>query len=133
MDELDDIFTRGNTLDAKLLTDLIKPYLVIDLDDDNRVVLNEAGYELTAENQILLYLLSRKALLKKGLIDEEGITPATIISLSGLKGGTVHPALKSLRTKGLVTTRNSLYIIPNHQLYKLKKRLLKEGEAKDGR
>lgn len=131
MVELDEVFTRGSELDTQLLAGLIQPYLVIDLDDDNRVVFNEAGHEETIENRILLFLLARKALLKKGLIEEEGISPSLIISGTGLKPGTVHPTLKSLKAKGLLVATNGLYLVPNYQMYKLKKRLLK-GDLSDG-
>lgn len=126
-DPLDQIFTNEKEIDPQLLADMLKPYLKIST-DNNAMIYTDLGSDLPLSSKIILFLLVRKALKFRDKIKEEEISPAEIIDKTSLKGGSVHPTLKSLREHGLVISKSGKYFIPNYQLAKIKNTFNLGGE-----
>lgn len=118
-DPLEEIFTNEKEIDPQLLVYILKPYVRINV-DTNAVFYTDSGSSLQILNKIILFLVARKALKFKDRIEDEAVSPAEIISETGLKDGSVHPTLKSLREQGLVIVKSSKYFIPNYQLNRIK-------------
>jgi hypothetical protein len=122
MSELKQLFTSGADLDKKLLAETLLSFVSID-PEIKKVYFTEAGHELSTENKTLTFLLGYKAMFGEKLIPSEKVAPALIIEELGFKRGTVHPLLKRLRSKGLVSASNGQYTVPNYQILIIKKRL----------
>lgn len=118
-DPLEEIFTNEKEIDPQVLADILKPYVRINV-DTNAIFYTDSGLSLQILNKIVLFLVARKALKFKDKIEDEAASPAEIISETGLKEGSVHPTLKSLREQGLVVVKNGKYFIANYQLNKIK-------------
>lgn len=120
MDALDKIFTNQRDVDIDTLAEILEPYIRINIEDSS-IFLIEAGVKLPIHEKLMLFLLARKVLKIKNLIEGEGISPTELISETQLKEGSVHPGLKLLRSKGLVVVKNGKYMIPNYQVIEIKK------------
>jgi hypothetical protein len=121
MSELKSLFTASDDLDQKLLLEILVPFLVIN-GENKKIYFNEKGHQQTNEGKVILSLLAYKAMYVEKIIPSEEVSPVALISLFGFKRGTIHPLLKKLREKGLVTAINGKYTIPNHRLYDIKQR-----------
>jgi DNA-binding transcriptional ArsR family regulator len=119
MDALDKIFTNQKDINPEILAELLEPYIRINV-EDNSTFLIEGGINLPVHEKLLLFLLARKVLKIKELVEGEGISPNDLVEETQLKEGSVHPGLKLLREKGLVVAKNGKYIVPNYQVLKIR-------------
>lgn len=118
--ELDDLFVDGKEIDKKLVGEILRPYLKI---DKNTCEIRPLGpwNDAKAYIKMLIYLMARKAMVAWGLNIEEAASNAEIISNTGLKKGTVHPAVKQLyEERTLEKTKEKKYYVPNHAVEKVK-------------
>lgn len=129
-DPLDDIFTNEQEVDPKMLAEILRPFVKINV-ESNAVIFTEEGFSLPVTHKVLLFLVVRKALKFRNKVDLEEVSPAEIISETGLKTGSVHPALKFLREKGLVMSKNGKYFLANYQLIKIKSMFCQGREKND--
>ena len=120
-DELEALVVSGKDVDRKLVADILAPYVRLDKDVLNIRPL-EAWNELKAQPKILIYLLSRKAMLALDFsLIAEGGTPSEVANDTGLKQGTVNPALRGLLGDRLVAQdKDGRYFIPNHAIERVK-------------
>jgi hypothetical protein len=121
-DELDDLLVSGEEMDRKLVAEILSPYLKIDKETCNLRPLSSWD-ELKAYIKILLFLIARKAMKALGLgLPEEAALPAEVIRGTGLKSGTVYPALRFLldRHRVVEQTADGKYYIPSHAIEKAK-------------
>ena len=126
--ELESLLVSGKELDRKLVADILSPYLRIDKDTcDIRPLI--AWGEVKAYIKILLYLLARKAMIALGLdLPEESASATEIMRNTGLKKGTVNPALRALFEDRIVEqSKERRYYIPNHAIEKVKT-IISEGK-----
>lgn len=126
-EELESLVVSGKDIDRKLVTEILTPYLRLDKDACNIRPL-ETWDQLKAWQKILLYLLARKAMAALGFnIAEEAATPTEVATDTGLKQGTVNPALRALTTDDRLTQWNEggRYFIPNHAIERVKAMLIK--------
>ncbi len=118
--ELDDLFVDGEEIDRGLLVEVLAPYIRI---DKNTCEIRPLGpwNDAKAYIKILIYLLARKAMVAWGMNVEEAASNIEITSNTGLKKGTVHPAVRQLyNKKTLEQTKEHKYYVPNHSTEKVK-------------
>lgn len=127
-DPLDDIFTNEQEVDPNLLAGILKPFVKINPEKKIVIFTTKAGVALPISSKILLFLIARKALKFKGKIENEEISPTEIIKETGLKDGSVHPTLKTLKEKGFLIAKEGKYFIPNYQLVNIKKLFSRKEE-----
>lgn len=85
--------------------------------ESGRLVLSPGYGSLDAARKVLCVLLARKAALLLKLSEDEAVTNAEMMQLSGLVPGTVAPMLKRLRELRLVAQDSQkAYLVPNVQL-----------------
>ena len=125
-DPLDKIFTTESEINPKILAEILGLFVRINSEDQS-IFFTSEGTSLPTRNKLLLFLIAKKALKYREKIKVEEISPNEIINEIGIKAGTVHPALKSLRDEGLVLSKGGKYFVPNYLLDKVKKKLVKEG------
>src|SRR5689334_1947060 len=125
-DPLDMLFEDREVLDRAILAQAILPYAR--LNSNGEIVLIEKWHELNLQRKILVYMLARKALRIKGLLneDEEPVSSAKIEADTGITGNSVRPSMKKLvdmrfvkPTKG----KESTYFVPDHAVIKVNKYL----------
>ena len=118
--ELDDLFVDGKEIDKKLVAEILSPYIQIDKNTCEIRPLRPWN-DAKAYIKILIYLLARKAMIAWGLNIEEAASNAEIISNTGLKSGTVYPAVRRLyNEKTLEQTKEQKYYVLNHAVEKVK-------------
>lgn len=76
-DPLEDIFVDGDSINRKIVGDLLEPYLQIDQDSGSFYPTD--GYkELNSEDKILVTLTAQKAKEIRGVIESSAVGPSEI-------------------------------------------------------
>lgn len=119
--ELEDLVISGKELNKKLVAEVLSPYLRLDKDVCGIRPLGSWN-ELNANEKILLYLIARKAMRAVGFaLGEEGATANEVIHETGLKKGTVYPALRNLLNDRMVDqSKDKRYSVPNYAIERIK-------------
>ena len=127
-DELEGLLVSGKEVDKKLVAEILVPYLRIDKETCDIRPLSSWS-DLKTNIKILLYLIARKAMVAKGLpLSEERASATEIMQKTGLKKGTVNPALRNLfKARVIEQSKDKKYYIPNHALEKVKV-MISEGQ-----
>jgi DNA-binding MarR family transcriptional regulator len=120
-DELESLVVSGKDMDRRLVAEILTPYVRLDRDGCNIRPLEDWS-KLKAQAKILLYLLSRKAMLALDFgLPIEGATAGDVANDTGLKKGTVNPALRELLSDRLIDqAKDGRYFIPNHAIERVK-------------
>ncbi len=120
-DELESLLVSGKEIDQRLVTEILSPYIRIDKETCDIRPLSAWG-NVKAYVKILLYLVARKAMVALNMdLPEESTSATEIMHSTGLKKGTVNPALRVLFGNRIVEqTKERRYYIPNHALEKVK-------------
>jgi len=120
-DELEKLLVSGKEIDKKLVAEILSPYLRIDKDTCDIRPLSKWG-DVRVSPKILLYLLARKAMVALGLeLPDESASATEIMHNTGMKKGTVNPALRVLFEDRVVEqTKERRYYIPNHAIERVK-------------
>lgn len=120
-DELESLLVSGRELDKKLVAEILKPHLRIDKETCDIRPLSSWS-DLKANTKILLYLVARKAMVALGLpLPEERASATEIMQKTGMKKGTVNPALRNLfEDKVIEQCEDRKYYIPNYAIEKVK-------------
>lgn len=121
----DELFTKADEVDPAELVSLLKPYVRIN-EESNLIFFTDEGYCLSLTDKIALFLLAKKVLRLVGKIEAEETSPKEIITETKLSRGSVHPTLKRLLESRIIVGSGGKYFVPNHQIPKLKIKLLKE-------
>ena len=121
MNELEGLVVSGKEMDRKLVGEILAPYVRLD-GDTCKIRPTEAWHRLKASQKILAYLLSRKAMIALDFaLEAEGAVAGEVASDTGLKTGTVNPALRGLLSDRLVDQgKDSRYFIPNHAIERIR-------------
>jgi DNA-binding transcriptional ArsR family regulator len=103
------------------VVEILAPYLRIDKETCDIRPLS-AWSDLKADIKILLYLIARKAMVALGLpLSEERASATEIMQKTGMKKGTVNPALRILyEDKVIDQSEDRKYFIPNYAIEKTK-------------
>lgn len=131
-DELEKLLVSGKEIDKKMVAEILEPFLKIDKETCDIRPLSSWG-EVKAYNKILLYLLARKAMKALGLeIDDESASATEIIQNTGLKKGTVNPALRGLFDGRVVAQdKERKYFVPNYAIEEVKS-MINKGKSERG-
>lgn len=124
--ELEALVVSGKEMDRKLVADMLEPYLRLDKDTCSIRPL-ESWYALKAYLKILLYLVARKAMMALDFnLPLEAASAGDVANNTGLKTGTVNPALRGLLDDRVVNQDDEgRYFVPNHAIEKIKSMLRK--------
>ncbi len=116
-DELDDLFVDENAvIDKKLMKDLLLPYMRI---SNSGVIIPEQKFlELGNKEKVSLFLLARKAMYLRGMIDDEKSGPTEISESIDIPLGSAKHTCASM--KNIFDSKEGKYFIPNFNLAKLK-------------
>jgi hypothetical protein len=134
MAALDDIFVSGKELDAELLGTALKPLLRID-EDALQIRPLRAWRTLSAKGKIGAYLLARKAMVARGLLEDDRASPTEVIQNVGLPEGTVHPTLKRMyesRPQLLQRDSESKYSVPGWAVHDVVDLISSESGGRNG-
>lgn len=126
-DELEELVVSGKDLDRRLVASMLSPYLR--LDRDECAIRPLASWSnLQANSKILLYLLARKAMVALDFpLDIEGATTTEVINNTGIKEGTVKPALRRLLGDNIIAqSKDRRYFVPNYAIERIKSILSKD-------
>lgn len=121
-DELEKLLVSGKEIDKKMVAEILEPFLKIDKETCDIRPLSSWS-DLRAKTRILLYLIARKAMVALGLpLAEERASATEIMQKTGMRKGTVNPALRSLLEDDrlLEQSEDKKYYIPNHALERVK-------------
>jgi len=124
-DELEALVVDGQELDRKLVAQILSPY--VRLDRAARDIRPLDGWDsLNAKQQILVYLLARKAMVALDFgLEEEGATPTEVSEETGLKSGTAKPRLRTLLSDRVISQdQRKRYFVPNYALAKVRQLLV---------
>jgi len=120
-DELESLLVSGKEIDKKLVAEMLEPYIRIDRETCDIRPLSSWS-DLKANIKVLLYLIARKAMVALGLpLPEERASATEIMQKTGMKKGTVNPALRYLfEDRVLEQSEDRKYYVPNHAIEKVK-------------
>ena len=120
-DELEKLLISGKEIDKKMVGEILEPFLRIDKDTCDIRPLSSWS-DLKANIKILLYLIARKAMVALGLpLSEERASATEIMQKTGMKKGTVNPALRNLfEDRVIEQSEDRKYYVPNHAVEKVK-------------
>ena len=120
-DELESLLVSGKEIDRKLVAEILSPYLKIDKETCDIRPLSSWS-DLKANIRILLYLIARKAMVALGLpLSEERASATEIMQKTGMKKGTVNPALRVLSQDRIIQqNEDRKYYVPNHAIERVK-------------
>ncbi|MBC8275203.1 MAG: hypothetical protein H8E40_09585, partial [Chloroflexi bacterium] len=115
MAELEDLVVSGTELDKKLVAETLMPYLQLDKDSCD-IRPTEEWEELSQEQKIVAYLLARKAMVALRFeLTAEAAKASEVVQATGLKSGTVYPALRSLLANRIINqSQDRRYFVPSY-------------------
>lgn len=130
MAELKDLIVSGEELDKELVAEILASY--VRLDKDKCTIRPTEGWtQLSEEQKILVYLLARKAMVALSFnLTIERATASEAVQDTGVKKGTVHPALRKLRGDRLLEqSKDGRYFVPTYAIPRIKS-ILSEKKLK---
>lgn len=130
-EELEKLLVSGKELDKKLVAEILEPYLRIDKETCDIRPLNTWN-NLLAYVRILLYLIARKAMIALELpLPEEKASATEIMQKTGLRKGTVNPALRKLfQDRVIEQSEDKKYYIPNYALERVKSMITERQQSR---
>ena len=115
-DPLEALLLDADEVDRARLASALAGVLGLDT-KTGRVVLKPGFAHLDVRRKILAFLLGQKVAVLLGKADNEQVAPKDLIGSTGMPSGSVHPALKDLREKRVVSVTNSgAYYVAAHQV-----------------
>ena len=121
-EELESLLVSGREIDKKLVREILSPFLRIDKETCDIRPLSSWN-DLRAKTRILLYLIARKAMVALGLpLTEERASATEIMQKTGMRKGTVNPALRSLLEDDrlLEQSEDRKYHVPNYAIERVR-------------
>ncbi|MCK4647369.1 hypothetical protein KAT24_00370 [Candidatus Pacearchaeota archaeon] len=127
VDELDEIFVNKNIpINKKLLVEILKSFVTID--EEGMIDFKEDYEKLSYWKKILIYLLCKKALTSRKIIDKEYANPKEI-SENAMIGESAAKKISNNETiKRLTKKTKEGYFIQNYNLKKIKDIILGKEE-----
>lgn len=119
---LEDLLVDEEQLNEELLANTVGEYVNIGKDSGN-LVPKEVYNDLNSKEKTVVALLAQKARFELGMAEEEWLTPSDLSELSGVKKGTIYPAVRDLADKGVVRDEDGEYMIPSVKVEQAKKYL----------
>ena len=120
---LEDLFSDAGPFDESAVVKAIMPFITIQK-NTNEVFFKES--DLTVDERILVYGLTKKLLKTKGVIENDLITALEFHKKTGIKKGSVDPMFKKLKDSGMLVGKKE-YEIPNHKVSEIIKLITKKA------
>jgi hypothetical protein len=120
---LEDLFSDAGPFDESAVVKAIMPFITIQK-NTNEVFFKES--DLTVDERILVYGLTKKLLKTKGVIENDLITALEFHKKTGIKKGSVDPMFKKLKDSGVLVGKKE-YEIPNHKVSEIIKLITKKA------
>lgn len=124
---LDDLLVDEEKLNEELLTELLSDYIRIG-NDSGSLVPQPAFEELNSKQKTTVVLLAQRARFELDMADSEELTPTEIADESGLKKGTIYPAVRDLEAADIAVSDDGDYQIPPYNLTRAKQYVQGEDE-----
>lgn len=124
----EDLLIDEEEVSETLLTETLIDYIRIG-DESGSIVPQDAYEDLTNREQVVVVLLAQHALEGLDMADEQWLTPSQIAERSGIKKGSVYPAVRELDDADIVENDDGSYRIPTHSLESAKRHLEPEADA----
>jgi len=119
---LDDLFSDAGPFDESAVVKAIMPFITIQK-NTNEIFFKESN--LTVDERILVYGLTKKLLKTNGVIEKDPITALEFHKKTGIKKGSVDPMFKKLKDSGVIVGKKE-YEIPNHKVSEIIKLITKK-------
>ena len=117
-DELDALFVEeSEALNKNMLRDLLAPF--VKMTTQGTILPEDNFISLDNTQKVAVYLLSRKVMKLKGILEAEAAGPTSISEAIGLPVGSVKTVFHTQGNK-LFKSENGTYFIPNYNLVKIK-------------
>ena len=109
---IDALFSDSGPFDETEVVKALHDHVTIQR-STNRIFFKDSC--LSVDRKILAYGLAKKLLNSKGILETEMITAQEFYKMTGIKKGTIDPAFKGLKDKGLLVGKRE-YEIPTHKI-----------------
>jgi len=123
----DDLLIDEEEVSGTLLTETLIDYIRIG-DESGSIVPQNAYEDLTIQEKIVVILLAQHALEGLDKAEEQWLTPSAIAERSGIKKGSVYPAVRELDDEDIVVSDDGSYRIPTHSLETAKRHITQEEQ-----
>jgi DNA-binding MarR family transcriptional regulator len=120
---IESLFSDSGPFDEAEVVKALQPHVTIQK-STNEIFFK--GGQLSTQQRVLAYGLAKKLLRSKSLIETESITAQELHKKTGIKKGTIDPAFKVLREKGLLVGKRD-YEIPTSKIHDIIE-ILSSGE-----
>ncbi|MFU1783851.1 hypothetical protein ACM16X_21020 [Haloarcula japonica] len=124
----EDLLIDEEEVSETLLTETLIDYIRIG-DESGSIVPQDQFEDLTNNEKVTVVLLAQHALEGLDMTDEEWLTPTDIAKRSGVKKGSVYPAVRDLDDADIVQSEEGSYRIPTHNLETAKQYIQQEDNA----
>jgi DNA-binding transcriptional ArsR family regulator len=129
MSELDDVFVDEEEMNEKLIAEVLCERVNIG-QNEGQIYFENEFENLNAARKLGTVLVARKAVEHRDVVEDQKVGPSELAEITGMKKGTVDPALKKLREKNLAKSDNGSYYVPNPNLSKMKD-FIENGEKSE--
>ncbi|ELZ96088.1 hypothetical protein C440_05345 [Haloferax mucosum ATCC BAA-1512] len=116
---LDDLLVDEDELNEELLYGLLADYIRIG-NDSGGIILQPGFNNLNSREKSAIILLAQHARVELGKAENRWLTPSEISNASGIKKGTVYPAVRQLEDDGIAQNDDGSYSIPMYNLETIK-------------
>lgn len=127
-DPLEKLVVSGEDLNKELLATVLVDLVRVER-DTGEVRFTTRAAKLPKNQQILVFLLGRKAAKALGLIKEEAISPGAMEPKTGMKGGPLRGQLSVLKKSRLVQSDRGKYFVPNYAIEPVKQIITGQKEG----
>ncbi|APX95724.1 hypothetical protein [Natronorubrum daqingense] len=122
---LEDLLVDEEKLNKELLAGTVSKYVKIGKDSGD-LIPNERYNDLISKKKIVVALLAQKARFELDMVEEEWLPPAEINEMTGVKTGTIYPAVRELTDDGIVSDDDGDYMIPSVKVEQAKEYLAED-------
>lgn len=123
---LEDLLVDEEELNRDMLADILSEYIRIG-QESGGLYPRSPFADLNSYRKTAVILLAQHAKGALGLAETEWLSPSEIADASGMKKGTVYPAVRELEDRGLAENDDGSYRIPAPNLSDVQQ-FIKEGD-----
>lgn len=116
---LENLLVDEKELNEELLVETLSNYIRIGNESGN-LVPQPSFEKLTSKQKITVVLLAQKARFELERAESESLTPTEISEESGIKSGTVYPAVRDLEGDDVIVGVEGEYHIPSYNFTRAK-------------
>lgn len=98
------------------LFDLLKGKVL--LSNTGRVIWEKNPKKMTVAEVVLTYILAKKAMVRTGIVNREGVRPVEIEKNTKLSGGAIRPTIKRMIKSGKIYKLNKRYYVSGTSIIK---------------